>query len=176
MSFTPAADAYQKPPRRAPKCNPKPYTASDEEMHLRSGLVELRDQLAVETLSRGSFIAPQALLSKKLLDRIVDLAHNRKVSTLDSLRDQISWAFLESHGQKVVDLIRKFCPPSPSLFTTVPLQPRVANSLASTSSGFHQLPRTTRSIKCGICEGTDGHNSDVYYILAHFLCSSANLF
>lgn len=121
---------------------------SDEEIHLHSGLVELHIQLAAETLSQGSFVAPQALLSKMLLDHIIDLAYNRKVSTLNSLHNQISWAFLDSHGQKIIDLICRFCPPSPSsLFTTAPLQPHAANSVANTSSGSHQPPKPTRPIK-----------------------------
>ena len=136
----------------------------DNENRLRNALIELRTKLADETLSQGSFLAPQILLSTKLLDRIVDLAHHHKILHLNSLRDQISWAFMDSHGSMIVDLVHKFFPPpSSSLFTTVPLQPRANTSLADqTMSGSHPPKASTRPIKCGACGG-DGHNRKLYF-------------
>lgn len=158
ISFTPVANAYQKPPQCAPKFNPKLYMMSGEETCLHSGFVKICGQLAAETLSQSSFLAPQALMSRKLLDCISNLAHAWKFSTLDSLHKQVSWAFLDSHRQNVVDLIHKFCPAPPSsLFTTAPLQPHAANS---TNTSFGQ-PKAARLIKCSIFEGTDGHNSEL---------------
>jgi hypothetical protein len=136
----------------------------DNENRLRNALIELRTKLADETLSQGSFLAPQILLSTKLLDRIVDLAHHHKVLNVNSLRDQISWAFLDSHGSKIVDLVHKFFPlPSSSPFTTAPLQPH-ANTSNQSASGSHPPKTATRPIKCGVCGG-DGHNRELHYVV-----------
>lgn len=130
----------------------------DNENRLREALIGLRSQLAEEMLSQGSFLAPQIVLSKTLLNRIVDLAHHRKITNMISLRDQISWAFLDSHGSKVVDLVHRFFPPpSSSPFTNTPLQLRASDTLNQSASGSRQPKTNTRPIKCGVC-GRDGHN------------------
>jgi hypothetical protein len=140
----------------------------DNEICLRNALIELRMNLAKETLSQGSFLAPQILLLTKLLDRIVDLAHHHKILNFNSLHDQISWAFLDSHGSKIVDLVHKFFPPplaSLSPFTTAPLQPLArTNNSDQSASGSHPPKTATRPIKCGVC-GRDGHNRELYYMI-----------
>ena len=65
----------------------------------------IRTKLADKNLSQGSFLAPQILLLMKILDRIVDLAHHHKILNFNSLRDQISWEFMDSHGSEIVDLV-----------------------------------------------------------------------
>jgi hypothetical protein len=144
---------------------------SDNELHLQSALVEFRNKLAAERLGSASFLSPQALLSKTLLNRIVALAHDRKILTLDSLRDQISWGFIDSHGPQIIELVNKHCPSiSSSPFTTTPLQPRIsttANSSVTVPSTSGSRLRTKG--RCGVCGATDGHNSKAFIInLLHY--------
>ena len=74
------------------------YTMGENEYCLCNALIELTTKLADENLSQGSFLASQILLSMKLLDHIVDLAHHHKILNFNSLRAQISWVFMDSHG------------------------------------------------------------------------------
>ena len=150
---------YKKPPRRVNKCKTQLFAMSADEQNLRVALIQMRHELAAEHLSKHSFIAPQALMSTALLDRIVALAHERKLPTIDSLRDQIPWAFLDSHGPRVMELVNTHIPaPLPSLFTTVPLAPRPA--VSNTSAACLAVPKTStgRQNHCGSCGGY-GHNS-----------------
>ena len=117
-------DPYIRPVRCAPKYNPKAFTTNTQQQTLRSHLVDLRSSLADEVLPKGGFVSPQAVISTKLLDHIIGLAHEQKLRSLEALRQQIlGWAFLDSHGLHIFELIQQFCPPpSSSPFTTVPLQ------------------------------------------------------
>jgi hypothetical protein len=134
-------------------------------LRLQSALIELHKQLAVERLGRGSFLSPQSLLLKTLLDRIVALAHDHKISTLNSLRKQISWGFINSHGPQIVELVNKHCPPVlTSPFTMAPLQPHstatASSSVANSLAGSHLRAKG----KCGACGATDGHNSEPFIV------------
>ena len=164
ISFPLALNPFQKPAQRAMKFNPKLYIMGDNENHLCNALIKLRIKLADKTLSQRSFLAPQILLSMKLLDRIVDLAHHHKILNFNSLCDQISQAFLDSHGSKIVDLVHKFFPPpSLSLFTNTPLQPYANTSNQSMS--LTRPPNTaTWPIKCRVCGG-DGYNRELHYMV-----------
>lgn len=97
---------------------------SSREQDLCSALLEMHRALASETFLQGGFLGPQAIMSTALLDRIVSLAHYHKIISLETLRKQVSWVFLDSHGPKILGLIQQFCPPlmTSSLFTTAPLQ------------------------------------------------------
>jgi hypothetical protein len=126
-----------------------------QEQGLHTALINMRTQLAAETLPRGCMLAPQALISTALLDHIVNLARNRKVLTLESLREQITWAFLDLHGAKIINLVRQFCPPiSTSPFTMEPLQ-RQTNGPANEPGPL----KAKKQVKCGSC-GQFGHNSE----------------
>ena len=139
---------------------------SANELRLQGALIELRKQLAAERLGKGSFLSPQSLLSKTLLDRIVALAHDHKISTLDSLREQISWGFIDSHGPQIVELVNKHCLlVLISPFTMAPLQPSstaTANSSVANSSASGSRLRAKG--KCGACGATDGHNSEPFIV------------
>ena len=59
---------------------------SSAEKDLRTALVDMRRDLANMQLGKRSFLAPQALMPTSLIDRIVGLAHERKLPTLEALR------------------------------------------------------------------------------------------
>jgi hypothetical protein len=108
------------------------------------------------------FLTPQALMSTKLVDHIIDLTHNQHLTTIEKLCNQISWCFLDTYGSRIMDLVHQFCPPPPPPasppFTTVPLQSVYATLSASASSvGASTAPKKKR--KCGEC-GVKGHYSN----------------
>lgn len=131
---------------------PKAFEMGLQDTALRAALVAMRSQLATEKLGRRSFLSPQSLMSTQLLDRIVGLAHEHRISTLPALQEQITWAHLESYGNKIISLVNQFHP-TPSPFTTQPLQ-----HLAITSSGIEASDHPRKQVKCSNC-GTAGHNS-----------------
>jgi hypothetical protein len=56
-----------------------------DKQNLRAALVQMQHDLATEHLPKCSFVAPQALMSTALLDRIVALAHEHKLPTINAL-------------------------------------------------------------------------------------------
>jgi hypothetical protein len=139
---------------------PKPYERGPPERNLRAALITMRCELFTTTLPEGTFLTPQALMSTKLVDRIVDLAHNQHLTTIEKLRDQISWCFLDTYGSRIMDLVRQFCPPPPpasSPLTTVPLQ-SVRATLSTSTSGTRASTVPKKKRKCGEC-GVEGHYS-----------------
>ena len=120
----PIVEASDKPPKAIRKLMPKTYERGSAEKNLHSALQQLRRELAAEILPEGSFLTPQSLMSNKLLDRIVDLAHDQALKTTQHLREQITWGFLDTHAVQVLELAHKFCPPAKpaALFTNAPLQ------------------------------------------------------
>ena len=75
-------------------------------------------------LLEGSFSTPQSLMSNKLLDCIVDLAHDQALKTTQHLHEQITWGSLDMHAVQVLELAHKFCPSAKpaTLFMNTPLQ------------------------------------------------------
>ena len=125
---------------------------SSTEKDLRTALVDMRHDLANMQLGKRSFLAPQALMPTSLIDCIVGLAHERKLPTLEALRAQLTWAFLDSHGPTIISLVQQFCPQVlPSLFTTAPLAPR-SHTVTNT------MVEPIKQNKCSLCKQL-GHNS-----------------
>jgi hypothetical protein len=157
VHFTfPATEPNDKPPRAIRKYMPKEYVRGPTEKALRVALVSFRCELAAEILPEQSFITPQSLMSNTLVDRIVDLAHYQVLKTTADLRDQVTWAFLDTHGTKVVNLVHQFCPPRIiPLFTTAPLQ-RMLNTATSASGSVPVTTNMKGKRKCKSC-GVEGH-------------------
>lgn len=121
------------------------------ETDLRNALVEFRRELVKEISPNTRFVTPQALLATELLDRIVDLAHHQRISTIDELRAQITWGFTNTHGHHVVNLAQQFCPP-PVLstpFTRDPLQ-QASQGVSTTRAISGTKQKVQRACKeCG---------------------------
>lgn len=127
-----------------------------QEQGLRGALVDMRTQLAKEYLPKGCMLAPQALLATAVLERIVNLAHDRKISTLEALRQQITWRFMDSHGTNILSLVNQYFPPiATSPFTTEPLQRLHPNQPAP--------PKAKKQVKCALC-GQLGHNKRTCHV------------
>jgi hypothetical protein len=150
---------YKKTTRRVNQHKPKPFTMNASEQNLRAALIKMRHELADTYLPKGSFLTPQSLMPTMLLDRIVGLAHDQKIPTIEALRDQITWAFLSTHDSVIMQLVNHHLPPPlASPFTTAPLAPRSA-ALANVSASSASVKQNTgRQNRCGGC-GEMGHNS-----------------
>lgn len=129
------------------------YTQGPVEVGLRAALVTLRLQLADDYINRNGFMTPQALMSTKLLDRIVDLAHYGKLSTLPNYHAQVTWGFNDVYGPHIFALVQQFHPaPSSTPFTTEPLQ-----TSGQTSNQPPTASTTTKTQrKCKLC-AAPGH-------------------
>jgi len=83
----------------------------------------MRHELAADIFGPHTFLTPQCIMSTKLLDRIVDLAHNQKITNITTLREQVTWGYLDTHSTVILQLVKQFCPPTdPSPFTIALLQ------------------------------------------------------
>ena len=119
----PVAEPSDKATRSKNKHKPKPYTRGPPEMSLRTALVDMRRELAADIFGPHTFLTPQCIMSTKLLDHIVDLAHNQKITNITTLRKQVTWGYLDTHSTVILQLVKQFCPPTdPSPFTIAPLQ------------------------------------------------------
>lgn len=120
-------------------------------MSLHAALVDMRQTLASELLPEGTFLTPQCIMRDQLLQRIVDLAHDQKITTVTHLHEQITWGHLDTHAEAIICLIKTFCPPpnTASPFTTAPLQPSAQRLSAATPAS--EAPKKQRNCKkCGV--------------------------
>jgi hypothetical protein len=124
-------------------------------MSLQTALVDMRRELAANIFGPHTFLTPQCIMSTKLLDCIVDLAHNQKITNITTLCELVTWGYLDTHGTVILQLVKQFCPPTdPSPFTTVLLQSR-AQATAGSSSNKPSAD-TPKKRNCRIC-GIPGH-------------------
>jgi len=148
----PVAEPSDKATRSKNKHNLKPYAQGPPEMSLRTALVDMCRELAADIFGPHTFLTPQCIMSTKLLDRIVDLAHNTNITTL---REQVTWGYLDTHGTVILQLVKQFCPPTdPSPFTIAPLQSQA--QAAAGSSSNKPSADAPKKRNCRIC-GIPGH-------------------
>jgi hypothetical protein len=166
----PVVEPSNKATRSKSKLNLKPYTRGPSEMSLQTALMDMRRELAAEIFGPHSFLTPQCIMSTKLLNRIVDLAHNQKITNIATLHEQVTWGYLDTHGTVILRLINQFCPPpinpSPlnplslnmSPFTTAPLQSHAQPTASSSSENLSSDVRVPKKRNCKNC-GIPGHYS-----------------
>ena len=166
----PVVEPSTKATRLKNKLNPKPYTRGPPEMSLRAALIDMRCELAAEIFGPHSFLTPQCIMSTKLLDRVVDLAHYQKITNITSLHEQVTWGYLDTHGTIILRLINQFYPPptnpSPlnplslnsSPFTTAPLQSHAQPTASSSSDRLSFDVAVPKKRNCKNC-GIPGHYS-----------------
>ena len=148
----PVAEPSDKATRSKNKHNLKPYTRGPPEMSLQTALVDMCRELASDIFGPNTFLTPQCIMSAKLLDR-VDLAHHQKITNITTLREQVTWGYLDTHGAVILQLVNRFCPPptNPSPFTTAPLQSRAQATAGSSSNKLlADAPKKRNCRNCGI--------------------------
>jgi hypothetical protein len=99
----------------------KAYECGVAEESLQKDLVSLWQELAKDKVL---MLTAKALMPDSLFDHIVDLTHHQLMKTVAILHEQITWGYLNKCNDTIFNLVNTHCPipPTPSLFTTTPLQ------------------------------------------------------
>jgi ATP-dependent DNA helicase RecQ len=143
-----------------PSCSRiKDYTASAQDLNLQDALHIFRRQ-AVETLFGLACLqnnGPGIFMSNKILQRIVDCAHEYKLETREDLAKETWWTGVPDHAATIILLIKlhHLKPLLAPLLISTPLrlQPNMLNQ------NPRMVPlnqRTVKSCKCSKC-GSHGH-------------------
>ncbi|KAG1894466.1 P-loop containing nucleoside triphosphate hydrolase protein [Suillus fuscotomentosus] len=152
--------------RAKPKYKIKPYKMTDTECRLQQELIKWRDSKIIEEdLDADDFFGPQMIMSNKILNCIVDLAHYHKILSTTSLFEQTSWCYSSEYGQSVLDIILT-CIPLPIVQPPAPPAVIIPPPLGLSSSTNQQPTASTsatkgvmlpskRSRKCRACGSTD---------------------
>ncbi|KAG2114391.1 hypothetical protein DEU56DRAFT_933873 [Suillus clintonianus] len=152
--------------RTKPKYKIKPYEMTDAERRLQQELIKWRDSKIIEEdLDADDFFGPQMIMSNKILNRIVDLAHYHKILSTTSLFEQTSWCYSSEYGQSVLDIILT-CIPLPIVQPPAPPAVIIPPPLGVSSSTNQQPSASTsatngvmlplkHSRKCRACGSTD---------------------
>lgn len=144
------------------------------ERDLRQALCHWREMKMIEEdLDGDDFFGPQIIMANKILDRIVDLAHHLKLTTIDSLTQQTNWCYSLDYGPEVIQIINTHLPPPPAAhpppITSHLVEPVNAPILASSNTtNISPAPLTSQTDisssatiaesakrsarKCGSCE------------------------
>lgn len=180
-------DSYDKP--RVPShYNPREYERGSAEHNLREALVTMRQDFFKQKIPGRTFLSPQSLMPTTLLDRIVDLVHYGRLSTIDDVHKQLQWAYNDACSPKILDLIGQFCPvaekqnrtakpPPASPFISTPLRHPLSTSNApnihpsgrlvtALQTGLPGGQKERKQTQCSLC-GAVGHNheSSLFFIL-----------
>lgn len=137
-----------------------PFEMSAQEEELRRALFRWRDEVAKTQYLEYEQYGGDILLHHLVIDRIVGLAHEKKIRTVEELRTQTGWCFAPRYGAVVLEIIHKHCPPVTvsALFTNAPLSRSTgvnSGSAQTAASG----KRTRASPTCSVC-GQLGHRSE----------------
>jgi hypothetical protein len=104
----------------------KAFKMTTQEERLRVELFKWRDTTAKAQYALFERFGGDILMHHILIDRIVELAHEHKLTSLQDLQKQTGWCFTSQYGSEILDLIKRYLPkPIPNLsspFTTRPLQ------------------------------------------------------
>ncbi|KAI0717552.1 hypothetical protein C8T65DRAFT_112093 [Cerioporus squamosus] len=137
-----------------------PYTAAEAEDALERDLFQWRETAARSLYGDYDLYGPDMLLHFKLIGRIVDLAHARKLETVQDLEVHTRWCFARKFGDEILGVVHRHFPKQipPSPFVSAPLTSRSRENQLSTSVSRPQLPqsplagRKTRALPtCSVC-------------------------
>ncbi|KAH7906213.1 P-loop containing nucleoside triphosphate hydrolase protein [Hygrophoropsis aurantiaca] len=148
---------------RAPaKVKVNAFEPSASEQELKAALFQWRDEQATALFGQNDFYSPDMFLHHTLVNRIVSLAHEFKLSNVTDLLNQTQWSFATRHGAAILDLVNRFCPkPAPlSPFVSTPLaQARLAIRVTLQQNQVDNSPLTKKTRAPSTCSrcGMLGH-------------------
>ncbi|KAG2031717.1 hypothetical protein BDR03DRAFT_875382, partial [Suillus americanus] len=113
-------------------CIPK-YTKDAPDLALQDALDDWCEQKTILTygLSQLSDLGPSLVLPNCTLDRIVDCAHHRKITSTLNLKRETGWTDADRFGNEIIALIQRHTPLTVSPFTTTPLRPSSSTTNAN---------------------------------------------
>jgi len=110
---------------------------TSKEQDLRAGLIEWRNvKMVEEDLDGDTFFGPQLIMSNKILDRIIDLAHYAKLTTPASILEQTGWCYSLDYGSQIIELIQAYFPPPPEVLPPPPAVLSPSTTINQTNSGI----------------------------------------
>jgi hypothetical protein len=135
--------------------------------NLHQELLQWRDfKVLEEDFDGDNFFSPQIIMSNKILDQIIDLAHYLKIITTTTLFEQMHWCYADLYGPEILKII-KMCiplprPPSPKPVALVSVSVLGSSSLVNQHSlapnpqpieaaGFVDGPSAKQLRMCSAC-------------------------
>ncbi|KAG1785764.1 P-loop containing nucleoside triphosphate hydrolase protein [Suillus plorans] len=160
-SFILPAPTTQAPKQtRAPnKLKIPDYQMGPGDFALRIELQEWRRERLIEIGAGGDdFFGVQLIMADEILNRIVDLAHSRKIDGVSSIRDQASWRYCDRWGSQIFNIVQKYYLPSadnaPPSIAENPTT--FATNLDINALPSNKPPRQKKPSTCRAC-GQAGH-------------------
>jgi hypothetical protein len=141
------------PLTRAPnRVHIKPYNPMDADIGLREELRTWRMEVA-KSLFPSSAVrtcGPALFMPNSTFERILGLAHDRKLTSIKALMQQLRWSsdYIKLHGQKLLDIVNKHRPQAIVIVAPV----------ASTDGSNTLAARKTRAAPCCRKCRKPGHN------------------
>ncbi|KAG2045881.1 hypothetical protein BDR06DRAFT_977892 [Suillus hirtellus] len=126
----------------------KPYKMTTGGHNLHQELLQWRDfKVLEEDLDGDNFFSPQIIMSNKILDRIIDLAHYSKIISTTALFEQTYWCYANLYSPEILKII-KTCiplprPPSPKPVASVSVPVLSSSSIVNQ----HSLAPNPQSIE-----------------------------
>lgn len=147
--------------RKPRKIKVDKFAMSSQEQELRNALFKWREETAKATYAQYERYGGDILMHHSLIERVVELAHVRRLDTTDDLLNQTGWCFSSQYGAAVLELVHKYCPhaastpqtPASVPFTTVPLSESREQERSTGST-----KRVRAAPTCSVCN-TKGHRS-----------------
>jgi hypothetical protein len=140
------------------------------DIKLKAALKAWRTQQMEIEFSGDDFFGPQLLLSDEILNRIVGLARNNKLTDIQSLNEQTDWRHTSKYGSAIIEMVKNCASPPPppplpppssapsSSFSRPTLQ-GVSNLLPQVTQHAPlagQVPKKPCRSSCAAC-GKEGH-------------------
>jgi hypothetical protein len=98
-----------------------PYMMGPRDFELRCSLNKWRQQQLLADFGDNNFFQPQQTLTDQIRDRIVDLAHDKKIVNVETLQQQTNWVYTKTYGTQILKIIEWHAPPPPPLpFVSTP--------------------------------------------------------
>lgn len=132
------------------------YEKTANDFTFQDALDEWREQKVVEVYGwyHLNDLGPTIVMPNAMLDRIVDCVHHQKIQNIVDLKKETGWTDVESFGEEVIALIKKYALlPRSAPFATTPLRPvTIPQSLVPVPAAVEK-----RRNRCSAC-GLEGHN------------------
>lgn len=155
MDFVPI-DPPVRPKPQQQRSRLDEYQPGQRDFDVLWALHDFRRAKTLEGFGRAVLqdLGPSVIMHDDTVQRIVDAAHNGKISNVDQLIRETRWALAHTLGEEVLSILQRFYPVTAAkpFSTRKPLQPRIqVNDATSSTAGAEQGKRR----KCSACNGED---------------------
>ncbi|KIJ12625.1 hypothetical protein PAXINDRAFT_82527, partial [Paxillus involutus ATCC 200175] len=114
-------------------------------------------------------MGPSIMMWNATVERIIDCAHHRKITSVPELKRETGWSDADQFGSEIIALVQRHAAPLPTPFVSTPLRLTASGTvntalplLLDTAPASPCPPPNTsapkRKNRCGAC-GQEGHNA-----------------